>query len=146
MHHSCSHYGVASCFPSRGSSGSRGIQRVLPQCDIGEPIFPHLFVLSLCMSKGHTQMADESGRPVTPSYRQARGRKQLWLSSPAQYHREACTGLCEWHGQTFAPRRPPADLCVWLVREGNGRGTGEGNHRGGAVRGGSVPGVDRVGE
>src|SRR6266542_801223 len=66
MHHSCSRYGVASCFPSRGSSGSRGIQRVLPQYAIGEPIFPYLLVLSLCISKGHAQIVDESGRPVTP--------------------------------------------------------------------------------
>src|SRR6266545_4394124 len=69
MHHSCSRYGVASCFPSRGSSGSRGIQRVLPQYAIGEPIFPYLLVLSLCISKGHAQIVDESGRPVTPSAR-----------------------------------------------------------------------------
>ena len=68
------------------------------------------------------------------------------VSSPAQYHREACTGLCEWHGQTFAPRCPPADLCVRLVREVNGGGIGEGQHRGGAVCGGRVPGGDRVGE
>src|SRR6266540_5702564 len=67
MHHSCSRYGVASCFPSRGSSGSRGIQRVLPQYAIGEPIFPYLLVLSLCISKGHAQIVDESGRPVTPT-------------------------------------------------------------------------------
>src|SRR5215831_3028719 len=66
MLHRCSRYGMASCFPSHGSSGSRGMQRVLPQCDIGELFFPSLLVLSLWMSKGHAPMVDESGRPVTP--------------------------------------------------------------------------------
>src|SRR5215831_2258293 len=77
MLHRCSRYGMASCFPSHGSSGSRGMQRVLPQCDIGELFFPSLLVLSLWMSKGHAPMVDESGRPVTPT-------SITWSALPAE--------------------------------------------------------------
>src|SRR5215469_11768776 len=40
----------------------------LPHFDIGKPIFPYLIALSLCISQGDAQIADESGRPVTPVY------------------------------------------------------------------------------
>src|SRR5262249_14859435 len=85
-----------------------------------------------------------TGPPVDLTARPEAGK--LWISSPAQDHREARTGLGEWHGQPFAPRRPPAELCVWLVREVNGGAIGEGNHRRVAVRSGSIPGVYRAGE
>src|SRR4029453_7232884 len=38
----------------------------LPHFDIREPIFPYLIALSFCISQGDAEMADESGRPVTP--------------------------------------------------------------------------------
>src|SRR5215469_16814825 len=55
----------------------------LPHFDIGKPIFPYLIALSLCISQGDAQIADESGRPVTPIARCQKIIQISWTTSAA---------------------------------------------------------------
>src|SRR5215468_9441314 len=72
--------------------------------------------------------------------------ESIGLSLTSQYHRQALTGIFEWHGQTFPPLRPPAYVLVRLVDEVNSGRIWESNDGDVAVYGGVVPGVYRVGK
>src|SRR5262245_22734846 len=88
------------------------------------------------------------GNPLTdPPCQRCPGHAAAFcLSLISQYPLQVLASVCEWDGQALPALRAPADLRVRLVREGNRRRVWQGNDRGVAVRGGSIPGIDRAGE